>query len=257
MEWSNFSLKDLREKAHGATIEDKKMIMLSLQGDGRKGAANIVKALQKDVEDYERETIRIQKMKEFEYKYIEKGAKFVAGIDEVGRGPLAGPVYACAVIFPVDCIIRGVDDSKKLTPLKRKQLYEEIKKHAICYGIGCCDEKTIDEINILNATYEAMKMALSKLKVKPHVLLVDGFRIPGIDIFQVPIIKGDAKCFSIAASSIVAKVERDSIMDRYHEEYPQYNFISNKGYGTSEHIEAIKKYGPCPIHRKSYLKSII
>jgi ribonuclease HII len=204
-----------------------------------------------------KEIDRINNMKLYELKYFSKGARYIAGIDEVGRGPLAGPVYAGAVIFPIDCIIEGINDSKKLSPEKRKALYARIKENAVSSATGYCDEKTIDRINILNATYEAMKMAIGKLDVKPDVLLIDAVRIPGIDIFQVPIIKGDALSFSIAGASIIAKVERDELMENYHEKYPEYNFSSDKGYGSKEHMDAIRLYGPCPLHRKTFISSMV
>lgn len=257
MDWSVLSVNEIKEIIDKTDIAEKKKIAESLQFDERAGVKRLFKKLLKDIENDIKETDRIERMKQYEYKFIKKGVKYIAGIDEVGRGPLAGPVYASAVILPVDCIIKGINDSKKLSPEKRQKLYYEIKNNAICFATGYCDEKKIDEINILNATFEAMKQALGKLEVKPQVLLVDAVRIPAIDIFQVPIIKGDSLSFSIAAASIVAKVERDMIMDNYHKEYPVYNFARNKGYGTKEHIDAIKECGPCPIHRKSFIDGIM
>lgn len=257
MDWSSMSINQIRDTLDKALLSEKKNIIDELVSDGRAGVRNMANKLMRELENEERETQRIIGMKEYEYKCIEKGAKYIAGIDEVGRGPLAGPVYASAVMFPAEVIIKGVNDSKKLSPKKRKELYEEIKEKAIGCATGCCDEKTIDSINILNATYEAMKQAISKLPVKPQVLLIDAVRIPGIGIFQIPIVKGDSLSFSIAAASIIAKVERDSFMDNMHEKYPVYNFISNKGYGTREHMDALKKYGPCPIHRKKFIEGII
>ena len=181
----------------------------------------------------------------------------ICGIDEVGRGPLAGPVYAAAVILPENCDILYINDSKKLSAKKREMLSEEIKNKALAWAIGTADSRRIDEINILQATYEAMRQAIQNLKIKPDILLNDAVTIPGVDIKQIPIIKGDAKSASIAAASIVAKVARDALMTEYSKKYPGYGFDRNKGYGTAEHIAAIKEKGITPIHRMSFLKNII
>lgn len=257
MDWLGLSVSEIESSLRNAGLEEKKKILEVLKFDDRKGVKNIVSRINNEIEKDNKEIERIERLKQYEYLFFKKGAKYVAGIDEVGRGPLAGPVYACAAIFPIDCMIKGIDDSKKLTPEKREVLSREIKERAICYSIGCSDEKTIDRVNILNATYMAMKEAISKLKIKPQALLIDAVRIPGIDIFQYPIIKGDSLSFSIAGASILAKVERDSVMDNYHEKYEAYNFKSNKGYGTKEHIEAIRNFGPCPIHRRTFISSFI
>ena len=171
----------------------------------------------------------------------------------MGRGPLAGPVVAGAVILPKDCQILYLNDSKKLTAKKREELYDVIMKEAVAVGIGYASPARIDEINILQATYEAMREAISKLPIQPDVLLNDAVKIPGVNIYQVPIIKGDAKSVSIAAASIVAKVTRDRLMEEYDAHIPEYGFASNKGYGSAQHIEALIKYGPSPIHRRSFL----
>lgn len=197
---------------------------------------------------------RLEGMKVYEYRFRERG--LLCGIDEVGRGPLAGPVVAGAVILPKDCEILYLNDSKKLSGKKRELLYDEIMEKAVAVGLGVVDQRRIDEINILQATYEAMREAVSRLSVKPDLLLNDAVTIPKIDIRQVPIIKGDAKSISIAAASIVAKVTRDRLMVKYDGIYPEYGFASNKGYGSPMHIEAIKKYGPTPIHRKSFIKNL-
>ncbi|MBN2220583.1 MAG: ribonuclease HII, partial [Vallitaleaceae bacterium] len=182
---------------------------------------------------------------------------YIAGIDEAGRGPLAGPVVAAAVILKREDPIDYVDDSKKISSKLRERLYEEIIQRSFSYGVGVIGEKRIDEINILQATYEAMKEAVRQLKVTPDLLLNDAVVIPGLMMDQVKIIKGDSKSLSIAAASILAKVTRDRIMEAYDELYPMYGFASNKGYGSNEHIEAIKKYGPCPIHRNSFIKNFL
>ena len=194
-------------------------------------------------------------MKEFENKY--EDYSFICGIDEVGRGPLAGPVVAGAVILPKDCNILYLNDSKQLSEKKREELYEVIMEKAISTGLGFVSPQRIDEINILQATYEAMREAIGKLDPMPDLLLNDAVTIPKVSIRQIPIIKGDAKSISIAAASIIAKVTRDRLMVKYDEVYPEYGFASNKGYGANMHIEALKKYGPTPIHRKSFIKNIV
>ena len=203
----------------------------------------------------EAEKARVEGLLEYEKKYAGYGN--ICGVDEVGRGPLCGPVVAGAVILPADCRILYINDSKKLSQKKREHLYDEIMEKAVAVAIGIVDEKRIDEINILQATYEAMKQAIDKLPVKPGCLLNDAVTIPDILIPQVPIIKGDSKSQSIAAASIIAKVYRDRMMEAYAEMYPQYDLASNKGYGTAAHIAAIKQYGPCPIHRMTFIKNFI
>ena len=203
----------------------------------------------------EAEIKRIEALKQYEKEYEHLG--YVCGIDEVGRGPFAGPVVACAVILPKDCSILYINDSKKLSEKKREELYDIIIKEAVAYGIGIKDNRRIDEINILQATYEAMRDAIRKLSVKPDVLLNDAVTIPGVDIMQVPIIKGDAKSISIGAASIVAKVTRDRMMAEYDRIFPGYDFAKNKGYGTAAHIEGLKKLGPCEIHRQSFIHNYI
>ncbi len=177
----------------------------------------------------------------------------ICGIDEAGRGPLAGPVVAGAVILPKDCDILYINDSKKLSEKKRDLLYDEIMQKAVAVGVGCVSWERIDEINILQATYEAMRQAIASLSTAPDLLLNDAVTIPGVDILQVPIVKGDAKSASIGAASIIAKVTRDRMMGEYDRLYPQYGFAAHKGYGTKAHIEALKKYGPCPIHRRTFI----
>lgn len=223
--------------------------------DERKGVKNLLEKYKKQEEKLELERQRTEQMKQYEREYEHLG--YVCGIDEVGRGPLAGPVVACAVILPKDCQILYINDSKKLSAAKREELYQEIEKEAVGIGIGMASPARIDEINILNATYEAMRMAISKLPVRPQILLNDAVTIPQVEIPQVPIIKGDAKSISIAAASIVAKVTRDRMMVEYDKQMPEYGFASNKGYGAAAHIEALKKYGPSPIHRQSFIGNFI
>ena len=198
----------------------------------------------------EKEMARTEAMSVFEKEYSDHQA--ICGIDEVGRGPFAGPVVAGAVILPKDHPILYLNDSKKLSEKKREELYEVILKEAVATGIGMASPARIDEINILQATYEAMRMAISNLSVQPDLLLNDAVTIPEIEIMQIPIIKGDAKSVSIAAASILAKVTRDRLMVEYEKVFPGYDFASNKGYGTKAHIEGLKKFGPTPIHRMSF-----
>ena len=192
-----------------------------------------------------------------ENEYREKGFDIICGVDEAGRGPLAGPVYAAAVILPSDCVIEGLNDSKKLTEKKREALFDVIKEKALAYGIASADEKEIDEINILNATFLAMKRAINSLSVKPDLALIDGNQKPHTDIEEVTVIKGDAKSMSIAAASVLAKVSRDRFMLEMAEKYPQYEFARHKGYGTKLHYEKIAQYGVCDIHRRTFLKKIL
>ena len=198
---------------------------------------------------------RLEGMREFENKYSDLA--YVAGIDEAGRGPLAGPVVAAAVILPKDIFLPFLNDSKKVTEKRRDVLFDEIKQNAIAYGIGIASNTLIDEINILQATYEAMREAINALEKTPDVLLVDAVHIPDINIKQVGIVKGDAKSVNIAAASILAKVTRDRIMVEYDKIYPEYGFASNKGYGTATHIAALKEVGPCAIHRKSFIGNFV
>ena len=206
-------------------------------------------------EKLRQELDRIDALKEYERKYESKG--YVCGIDEVGRGPLAGPVVACACILPKDCNILYINDSKKLSKKKREELYDIIMKEAVAVGIGYNSPERIDEINILQATFEAMREAINKLSVTPDILLNDAVTIPEVDIKQVPIIKGDAKSISIGAASIVAKVTRDRLMEDYDKLFPEYGFASNMGYGTAVHIKALKELGPCPIHRQSFIHNFV
>jgi len=189
------------------------------------------------------------------------GLKLVAGVDEAGRGPLAGPVVAAVVVLKPEILadaakmekLKDIKDSKKLTAKKREELFEIIKAECFEVGVGICDHETIDRVNILQATFLAMKMALGNLKIKPEIILVDGkFPIPNLSLRQEAIIDGDAIIFCIAAASIIAKVEHDKIIDKYAEQYPQYGFLNHKGYGTKEHLAALKKFGPSPIHRKTF-----
>lgn len=222
----------------------------------------MTKKEQKELEKQEKQKIKLEEerkrlyeMSRYEREY--GNVQYICGIDEVGRGPLAGPVVACGVILPKDVEILYINDSKKLSEKKREALYDEIMEKAIAVGIGIEPEKVIDEINILQATYKAMRTAINNLSVKPDILLNDAVTIPDVEIRQVPIIKGDAKSISIAAASIVAKVTRDRIMVEYDDCYPGYGFASNKGYGSKAHIEALIKMGKTPIHRNSFIGNIV
>lgn len=223
--------------------------------DPRSGVQKILTKYQKQDKKLTEERIRIKKMYAYEEKYSQYD--YICGIDEVGRGPLAGPVVAGAVILPKGCEILYINDSKQLSAKKREALYEEIKSKALAIGIGIVSPAKIDEINILQATYMAMREAISKLSVVPQLLLNDAVTIPEVIIPQVPIIKGDAKSVSIAAASIVAKVTRDRLMEEYDRVLPGYGFASNKGYGSAEHIAALKEFGPTPIHRNTFIKNFV
>ncbi|MBQ7707621.1 MAG: ribonuclease HII [Lachnospiraceae bacterium] len=225
--------------------------------DERAGVISTVNSAKKKLDDLHKEIERSYKMLSFERKYYEMGYQYICGIDEVGRGPLAGPVVTCAVILPKDETILYLNDSKQVSKKKREELYEIILDKAVAYSIGISSEEVIDDINILQATYQAMRMSIDNLKVKPDILLNDAVKIPNVNIHQVPIIKGDTLSASIAAASIVAKVTRDKIMQEYDSLYPEYGFADNVGYGSAKHIEAIKKYGPTPIHRKTFIKNFV
>lgn len=241
-------LNNLKEGQLDAFIEE-------YSSDDRSGVIKLVETAGKRLVRYKAELLRIYNLQEYERKYSDYS--FICGIDEVGRGPLAGPVVAGAVILPKDCHILYINDSKKLSAAKREELYDVITEEALAYGIGMASTARIDEINILQATYEAMREAIGKLDPQPDILLNDAVTIPKVDIKQVPIIKGDAKSISIGAASIIAKVTRDRLMVEYDKIMPEYGFASNKGYGSAEHIEALKKYGPCPIHRASFIKNFV
>ena len=206
----------------------------------------------------EKEEARLIELKKIDKEFFEKGVKYIAGIDEAGRGPLAGPVVVACVVLPENSMIEGVNDSKKISEAKREKLYDIIIQEAISYGVGIIYQDEIDEINILQATKKGVTEAIKQMEVKPNIIMVDALN--GIDTMGIPyksIIKGDAKCYSIAAASIIAKVTRDRIMREWDKVYPEYGFASHKGYGTAKHIAAIKEFGPCPIHRKSFITKFI
>ena len=244
---------DIKEQLKSITDSQLAQFIEAYGSDERGGVIKLVDSAKKRLDKYEKELIRTEGLKKYEREYASYA--HICGIDEVGRGPLAGPVVACAVILPKDCDILYINDSKKLSASMREKLYDEIMEKAVATGIGMAGPGRIDEINILQATYEAMRQAITNLKVKPDILLNDAVTIPGVDIRQVPIIKGDAKSISIGAASIIAKVTRDRMMEEYAKIMPEYGFADNKGYGSAAHIAAIKEYGPTPIHRRTFIKN--
>ena len=251
------SVKEIKEIIDNLSIDKYLEYIDILRRDERKSVQNIAVKMAKKLDSIRREDERLEAINIFENEGYNKGYIYIGGIDEAGRGPLAGPVVAAVVVFKPNTKIEGINDSKKLSESKRDELFDIIKDQAIDYGIGIVNNEEIDKFNILNATYMAMKKAVNCLEKTPDYLLIDATTIPGVDIAQKPIIKGDSKSISIAAASILAKVTRDSIMYQYDEIYPEYGFKSHKGYGTKEHYEAIEKQGITPIHRKSFLKNIL
>ena len=250
-----YSLAEIKKILAECPVEQLPQTMEQFKEDTR---ASVIKEMERAnvrIRKYEEELARTYAISEYERKYSDY--TYICGIDEVGRGPLAGPVVAGAVILPKDCDILYINDSKKLSEKKREELYDIIMEKAVATGIGYASVERIDEINILQATFEAMRDAISKLGVSPDILLNDAVTIPQVTIPQVPIIKGDAKSISIGAASIIAKVTRDRLMADYDTIFPEYGFASNKGYGSAGHIEAIRKYGPCPIHRRTFIGNFI
>lgn len=241
-------IRDLLQAAEDQMLPD---FIARFESDERSGVRQLVQRAQKRLDALEKERERLRAMHQYEEQY--KDCQAICGIDEAGRGPLAGPVVAAAVILPKDCEILYLNDSKQLSAKKRELLYDEIMEKAVSVGVGYATPQRIDEINILQATYEAMRQAVNKLSVCPDILLNDAVRIPGLFLQQVPIVKGDAKSVSIAAASIIAKVTRDRLMMEYDKAMPQYHFAANKGYGSAEHIEALAVYGASPIHRRSFI----
>ena len=246
---------EIKAEFESATMAELPALYEKYADDNRSGVVSLIAKYKKAEVKLEAERKRMEDMYIYERKYADY--EFICGIDEVGRGPLAGPVVAGAVVLPRDCDILYLNDSKKLSEKKREELYDEIMEKAVATGIGIVGPQRIDEINILQATYEAMRIAISNLKVKPDLLLNDAVTIPEVSVKQVPIIKGDAKSASIAAASIIAKVTRDRLMVQYDEVLPGYDFASNKGYGSANHIQAIKEIGPTPIHRETFIKNFV
>lgn len=247
-------IAEIKRELNNCSIEELDSFINEYKNDVRLGVKKLAENAEKKIEKHNKELERLENITKYERKYQSMGIKYVGGIDEVGRGPYAGPVVTACVILPEGCMIEGVNDSKKLSQKKREELFNIIKDKALCIGVGIVDNYEIDEINILQATYKAMRIAVENMDIKPQQLLVDAVTIPDIDIPQEPIIKGDAKSISIGAASIIAKVVRDRMMVEYAKKYPQYGFESNVGYGSKYHEEAIRKYGLCDIHRRSFTK---
>ena len=249
------TIGSVKAKLQAAGINELPALILQYEKDERSGVRAAAGQAKKRLLAYEKEVARCEALKKYECEY--DSYAYRCGIDEVGSGPLAGPVVAGAVILPKNCDILYINDSKKLSEKKREELYDVIMDKAVAVGLGYSTPQRIDEINILQATYEAMREAIGNLSTVPDLLLNDAVTIPQVNIRQVPIIKGDAKSISIGAASIVAKVTRDRLMVQYDEIYPEYGFASNKGYGAQAHIDALQKYGPCPIHRRSFITHFV
>ena len=250
------NMTELKEQlAKADTIDALRSFICMNEKDERKSVQTLVRTAEKRTEALQNEILRTEQMKKYEKEFDSFG--ILCGIDEVGRGPLAGPVVAAAVILPKDCSVLYLNDSKKLSEKKREELYDIILRECVAYGIGMRDAARIDEINILQATFLAMRTAVESLAVKPDIALIDGNGKPGLDIAEKTVVKGDAKSVSIAAASILAKVTRDRYMLEADKKYPEYFFAKHKGYGTKLHYEAIAEHGICPEHRRTFLKKIL
>ena len=249
------TIAQIRKEYQAALLQTLPAFVCAYQDDTRAGVQKLVAQAQKKIEKIQAEQRRVYEMGAYERHYAQYTA--ICGIDEAGRGPLAGPVVAGAVILPKDCEILYINDSKQLSASMREELFDVIMQQALAAGVGIVSAQRIDEINILQATYEAMREAINNLGIIPDILLNDAVTIPDLRIRQVPIIKGDAKSMTIAAASILAKVTRDRMMEEYDRMYPGYGFAAHKGYGTKEHIQALRKLGPCDIHRKTFIKSFL
>lgn len=245
------SIQEIRRRLQAVCADGLPEFIALYGGDERAGVQKLVESARRRLRELELEKARIEKLRVYEEQYGD--CEYICGIDEVGRGPLAGPVVAGAVILPKGCRILYINDSKQLSEKKREELYQVIMEKAVACAVGYATPERIDEINILQATFEAMREAIGKLDPAPDILLNDAVKIPGVPIRQVPIIKGDAKSITIGAASIIAKVTRDRLMTEYDKVFPEYDFAGNKGYGSAAHIQALKKYGPTPIHRKSFI----
>lgn len=250
------TVSEIKKELENIRPEERLLFIERYAGDERGGVQKLVASCRNVILKEEKEEARLEKMLAYEKKYGET-YEYICGIDEAGRGPLAGPVVAGAVILPKGLKIPYLNDSKQLSEKRREELYDRIMESAAAAGVGIISPERIDEINILQATYEAMGQAVESLNPKPQILLNDAVIIPGIELPQEKIIKGDARSLSIAAASIIAKVTRDRMMKAYHEIFPEYGFDKHKGYGSREHIEAIQKFGPCPIHRRSFITHFI
>lgn len=249
------SIAQIRDRIKACPETELAALLAEYASDEREGVRRLAEAGRRRIAAYEKEVARTEAMWHYERLYPDR--EFIGGIDEVGRGPLAGPVVAACVILPKDCKLLYINDSKQLSEKKREELYDRIMEEAVAVGIGSVSHEEIDRINILQATFCAMREAIAQLSVQPDQLLVDAVHIPGIAIPQRGIIKGDANSISIAAASIIAKVTRDRYMAEMDARYPGYGFASNKGYGSAEHIAAIRELGPCEIHRRSFIHSFV
>ncbi len=251
------SIGEIKKRLSWTPVSEIPAALKEYDQDGRAGVKKLCLSFEKKYNAYLAELDRLADISRFEEELYQQGYQYIAGIDEVGRGPLAGPVVTAAVILPRGCRIPGINDSKKLSAHKREELYEKITEEAVSYAFGVVSPGEIDAVNILQATYKAMRISLETIEQKPDFVLADAVTIPGIEIPQRGIIQGDAKSISIGAASIIAKVTRDTMMEEMDKLYPEYGFAKNKGYGSAEHIAALKKYGPCPIHRRSFIKNFI
>ena len=255
MDFCNMTLTKIQSLLAGKGQELDERLITALSRDPRAGVRKIYQRICRERFLAEQERVRLGKMTNYEQDALDKGFRFIAGVDEVGRGPLAGPVAAAAVILPVGIFLPGLNDSKKLSPAKRDSLFRDITKQAVSWSVGMASVEEIDSLNILQASLMAMQRAISGLQKCPDYILVDAVRVPGINIPQLPIIKGDGKSVSIAAASIVAKVTRDRMMEELEELYPGYGFAGHKGYGTPEHLEALRTFGTCNLHRKTFTRN--
>lgn len=250
------TIQEIRHEFDSLSLNELQSFIDKYNEDSRSGVKKMVSQCHTRIKKEAEEDLRLEKMLIYEKKYYDS-CDYICGIDEAGRGPLAGPVVAGAVILPKNHKIPYLNDSKQLSEKKREELYEIIQSEAIAVGIGIASPERIDEINILQATYEAMRMAIEQLEYKPQILLNDAVIIPDVSMPQEKIIKGDAKSLSIAAASVIAKVTRDRMMKAYHEIFPEYGFDKHKGYGSKEHIEVIKQIGPSPIHRRTFITHFV
>lgn len=254
---SKLKIKDIEEQIGNLDIDAALERLVFIEKEYCMSLKKLIDKYNKKKFLQEKELLRFGEMCKYEVEGYKRGIKLIAGVDEAGRGPLAGPVVAAAVILPENIFIEKLNDSKQLSPQTRDLLFDIIEEKALAYGVGIVNEKSIDEINILNATKIAMEIALKSLTPQPELVLIDAVRLENLNIEQIPIIKGDSLSISIAAASIIAKVTRDRMIEEYDSKYPQYGFASHKGYGTKDHIEAIKKFGICPIHRVSFTKNFV
>lgn len=255
-DWRDLTLEEINKRLYNLPREEWPGVLEYLSHDSRKGVQNLVVRVKRELENEQRERMRLANMWELENRLKEKGFKAIGGIDEAGRGPLAGPVVAACVILPAECHLPGLNDSKKLSPQERQKLALLIKEQATAWAVGLADHGEIDRINILQATKKAMQEAVGKMPRQPDYLLIDALRLP-LAIPQEGIIHGDSISACIAAASILAKTYRDELMDMLHELYPLYGFNEHKGYGTPRHLAALELYGACPVHRTTFISHIV